>query len=99
MNWDNLYQDWKNTSQSYQSQQQQWKKDDRITYELLDLEIKYQTLIKNFSVAYLELTEWYIGKSLLDNPRFIYPSNKKSDFKDWLKSRYLVNILKQSSNI
>ena len=32
MNWDNLYQDWKNTSQSYQSQQQKWKKDDLLTY-------------------------------------------------------------------
>ena len=62
-----------------------------------ELESRYQTLIKGFSLAYLEVTEWYMGPTLINNKDFVYPYYVwTSDYPKWCRSLWVVHILTMS---
>ena len=47
------------------------KQPSQITVE--ELEPYYQELLGQFSPMYASLCEWYVGRTLLHNPKFIWP--------------------------
>ena len=64
----------------------------------------YTNLNSKFSQAYLSGSDWYIGDSLIDNPKFVYPPDdllimygfKKKNIE---KSLIIINILTRHLSI
>lgn len=66
---------------------------------VLFFDILYKSLNSQFSKAYLSGSLWYIGDSLINNSKFIYPPNELLIMwgicrkKDIIKSRFILYTL------